>query len=193
MNSKGTRLMAILLFLLMAPLPTLAHKVTVFAWIEGNTVHTESKFSGGKRVKAGKIEIFDEADRKILEGTTDESGNFDFPRPQAAAALRIVLTAGMGHTNVWQISAEELSGDKLEHSHVHSTPPLPTTDAAPLDAAAIEAIVERAVERKLAPIKAQVAQEAWGLRDIVAGIGYIIGLMGLASYIQFRKKAHTKG
>ena len=26
----------------------LAHKITVFGWVEGDTVFTESKFSGGK-------------------------------------------------------------------------------------------------------------------------------------------------
>ena len=27
----------------------LAHKIIIFAWVEGDTVFTESKFSGGKR------------------------------------------------------------------------------------------------------------------------------------------------
>ena len=36
------------LLLLLAAQP-LAHNVTVFAWVEGDTVHVESKFSGGRR------------------------------------------------------------------------------------------------------------------------------------------------
>jgi hypothetical protein len=47
--------------------------------------------------------------------------------------------------------------------------------------------VARVVEKELAPLKAQLAEQAWGLRDIVAGIGYILGLMGLASYVHYRK------
>jgi nickel transport protein len=172
---------------LLLPLPVLAHKVTVFAWIEGDTIHTESKFSGGKKVKGGKIEIFDQLDRKILEGTTDDQGNFAFSRPQNATAIKIVLTAGMGHTNFWRIAAEELGGARAVQAQPSPNPQPETTDEVHLNANAIEQIVERAVEKKLAPLKAQLAQQAWGLRDIVAGIGYILGLMGLASYIRYRK------
>ena len=36
-----------------------AHKVTIFAWVEGDTVHTESKFSGGRVAKQAPIEVYD--------------------------------------------------------------------------------------------------------------------------------------
>jgi len=45
-----------------------AHKVTIFAWKEGDTVFTESQFSGGKRVNNGRIEVYDYQGGKILEG-----------------------------------------------------------------------------------------------------------------------------
>jgi nickel transport protein len=48
--------------------------------------------------------------------------------------------------------------------------------------------VERALERKLAPIRSQLAEQRWTFRDILAGLGYILGLMGLASYIHYRKQ-----
>ena len=32
-----------------------AHRVNVFAWVDGDTIHVESKFSGGKKVKTGKV------------------------------------------------------------------------------------------------------------------------------------------
>ena len=185
---------AVLICLVLAPLPALAHKVTVFAWVEGSTIHTESKFSGGRKVSGGKIEVFDENDRIIVKGTTDDRGKYDFPRPRAATALKVVLTAGMGHTNYWLITADELGGGETTHRLSPSDAPAPAAAAqVPVDAAAIEAVVERAVERKLAPLRAQLAQEAWGLRDIVAGVGYILGLMGLASYIHYRKAARSKG
>lgn len=183
---------AVLLCLLLAPWPALAHKVTVFAWVEGEMVHTESKLSGGKEVHAGKIEIFDHRDQKILEGTTDDHGQFSFPRPESASALKIVLTAGMGHTNFWLIPPEELGGSRAPENPQADAPPPPTPVGSSLDADTLEAIVERTVQRELAPLKAQLAQEAWGLRDIVAGVGYIIGLMGLASYIQYRRAAIGK-
>jgi nickel transport protein len=169
--------------------PALAHKVNVFAWVDGKTVHTESKFSGGKHVKDGKIEVYDHLDQKVLEGITDAQGYYGFTIPWEAKSLKIVLTAGMGHSNHWQITAAELGREPTDRKPVKEAV-VPRHQRSPVaaDAKEIEAIVERAVERKLIPIKAQLAEQAWGFRDIVAGIGYILGLMGLASYMHNRKK-----
>jgi hypothetical protein len=32
------------------------------------------------------------------------------------------------------------------------------------------------------------ADQPWGIRDVLGGIGYIIGLVGLASYLQYRRR-----
>jgi nickel transport protein len=176
----------------------MAHKVTIFAWVEAGQVHTESKFSGGKRVKNGKIEAFDHQNQIVHTGTTDEQGHHSFGVPAGARQLKIILTAGMGHTNHWIVRAAELGTDlKTENAPV--TPPkpemqpTPNTQAEPnatvgLDAQTIETIVEQVLDRKLTPIRSQLAQQQWGVRDILAGLGYILGLMGLASYIHFRKQ-----
>ena len=99
--------------------------------------------------------------------------------------------AGMGHTNHWVITAEELgaTGASTQQAAAPSTETAQanqsgTTDLSP---GAIEQMVERVMDKKLAPLKAQMADPAWGLRDIVAGIGYILGLMGLATYMHHRK------
>lgn len=83
---------------LLAASDALAHKVTIFAWVEGDTVHTESKFSGGRRVKDGKVEVFDPAGTRLLEGRTNDNGEFSFKAPQVSD-LKVLLTAGMGHQN----------------------------------------------------------------------------------------------
>ena len=180
-----TLLLAILLFAATA----LAHRVMVFAWVEAQTVHTESKFSGGKLVKGGRIEVFDQAHKKVTQGLTDDRGRFDFSIPQGARQLDIVLTTSMGHTGRWTVSAQELGAtvavpdpqkpDAAVKASTYGTPGL--------NAEAIEAIVERSLEKKLAPLRAQIAAQSWGLRDIVAGLGYILGLMGLASYLRYRR------
>lgn len=182
--------MALLLFSATAH----AHKVNVFAWVEGGTVHTESKFSGGKKVKEGKIEVYNHLNQKVLEGATDDQGYFAFAIPKDARTLKVVLTAGMGHSNYWQITAEELGYEKNDQPAVSAKPtPAPASNAQlQLDKNALKQIVEHAVEKKLAPLRAQMAEQAWGFRDIVAGIGYILGLMGLASYIHHRKSQNKK-
>lgn len=195
-----TQLTAIglLIFNLMSAAPAYGHKVSIFAWVEAGTVHTESKFSGGKRVKGGKIEAFDHLGRSIHTGTTDDKGYHSFAVPAGANELKIVLTAGMGHTNHWTIHAEELGvaetggSAPISQDRPAVTSPDPPIDtnrlSNGLDAQAIETIVERALERKLAPIRSQLAEQGWTIRDILAGLGYILGLMGLASYVHYRKQ-----
>ena len=36
-----------------------AHGVSVFAWVEGDTVYVESKFSGGRRAKNATVLVYD--------------------------------------------------------------------------------------------------------------------------------------
>jgi nickel transport protein len=196
------RLVAIglpLLCLISVPLPAYGHKVSIFAWVESGTVHTESKFSGGRRVKGGKIEVFDHQGRSIHTGTTNDEGYHGFALPADAKELKIVLTAGMGHTNHWTIGAGELgAAETSDTPTIEQGRPATPAPSAPmaagsssngLDAQTIETIVERVLEQKLAPIRSQLVGQGWTLRDILAGLGYILGLVGLASYLHHRNKS----
>jgi nickel transport protein len=85
-----------------------AHRVNLFAWVEGDTVYVESKFSGGKKVKAGKIIVTDSQGTELLTGATDENGEFSFKVPKKTD-LKIVLIAGAGHRAEWTIPASEIT------------------------------------------------------------------------------------
>lgn len=191
----------IMLFTVLAPAAH-AHKVSVFAWVEGNTVHTESKFSGGRHVNHGRIEVYDPQGTLLLEGRTDDQGRFSFPVPQKTD-LRVELIAGTGHGNHWTIRAEELAnasaGDtRTQAPAPHAAPEavvVPrkaderTTGCDCLTAAQAQDLIRQGMERHLAPLRAQLADMAWGLRDILAGVGYILGLVGLGAYLNYRKQA----
>lgn len=172
----------------------LAHKVSIFAWVEAGQVHTESKFSGGRKVNEGKIEVFDHQAHKILEGTTDTQGYFAFPVPEKAKSLKITLIAGMGHGNHWVVTAQELgaaapNGTPAATKDTNGEADSPeANNLSPSTGPSVQDMLERALDKKLAPIKAQIAEQSWGLRDILGGLGYIIGLVGLAGYLQNRKQ-----
>ena len=56
-----------------------AHRVNVFAYVDGNSVVTDSGYSRSKRVHDGAIEVYDAASgTMLLSGVTDENGRFDF-------------------------------------------------------------------------------------------------------------------
>lgn len=88
-----------------------AHKVNIFAYVEGDRVYTESYFPDGKKVKGGIIEVYDSQGKKLLEGTTDAQGQFNF-KPTNKEDLKIVINASMGHRNSYVLSADEFLGLK---------------------------------------------------------------------------------
>jgi len=196
-----TGLVAWVVILLLTAGPATAHRVTVFAWVEGDMVHVESKFAGGKRVKDGKVTVFDLQGNPLLEGRTDAQGKFSFEAPQKRA-LKIILGAGMGHRAEWIVSSEEIQGASLEKegpAPVQKTGgtgpkkgaagPISTTADAPDK---IELVVEKALDKKLAPIMKMLSEskeKRVSLKDILGGIGYILGLMGVAAYFHYRRRS----
>ena len=187
----------VLLVMIIGPATDLrAHNLSVFAWVEGDTVHVESKFSGGRRPRAAKIAVYGPNDLKLLEGITDNNGAFQFTVPQRTD-LKIVLSAGMGHQGQWTVSQAELDGNDTA-SHTHAPPQSGTTPqpsdpglVRELTAAQVEAMVQRSLEKELAPIKRMLAdkqRDQTSLKDVLGGIGYILGLVGLATYLRFRKQ-----
>ena len=87
--------------------PAGAHKVNVFAYAEGSTIHTESYFPDGRPVEGGIIEVYDQSKNKLLEGKTDREGKFSFTIPKKED-LTIVIIAGMGHKNEYTIRKDEI-------------------------------------------------------------------------------------
>jgi nickel transport protein len=129
--------------------PVDAHRVILFAWAENDTVYVESKFSSGKKVKAGKIIVTDPEGTELVKGTTNEIGEFSFKVPKKTD-LKIVLLAGEGHRAEWTLPLAEIETSAAE------TQPVP--------------------------------QKGPGAKEVIIGIGCILGLAGIVAYIRKRKK-----
>ena len=169
--------------------PALAHKVMIFAWVEGDTVFTESKFSGGKKAINAQVEIFDKDGKKLLEGKTDNKGEFSFKIPKVSD-LRIVLNAAMGHKAEWTVPESEIreAGNILEKKSAVE-PSGPTTVG--LSKEEVRKIIEDSLDKKLRPIVRMMTESKNtkpSLTEIIGGIGYIFGLMGVALYFKNRRK-----
>jgi nickel transport protein len=186
--------------------PAFAHRVNIFAWIEADTVHTKSKFASGREVKGGKIIVTDPQGNELLTGLTDDQGEFSFKAP-GRMDLRIVLVAGQGHQADWvlhagdmgAVSSEEKSDTKVEKKarveratiETKNKGTEPASPASGMEKEELEAVIESILDRKLKPIYAilaEIRQEGPGVKDIFAGIGYILGLVGIAAYVHSRKK-----
>ena len=187
--------------------PASAHRVNVFAWVEGDTVYVESKFAGGKKVKGAKIVVMDPKGVELLAGRTNDQGEFSF-KVTEPADLRILISAGQGHQVEWTIRAAELTdmpsktasqtkAENVMQSDQNDSVALKSSDSkTAVSDRAIEpdelaAVIESILDKKLKPITRMLAdtrQSGPSVADIFAGIGYIFGLVGIAAYVHSRKK-----
>ena len=169
--------------------PALAHKVMIFAWVEGDTVFTESKFSGGKKVIHAPVVIFDKDGKKLLEGKTDNKGEFSFKIPKISD-LRIVLNATMGHKAEWTVPESEVRESAAIVVNNNAPEPSGSIEVG-LSKEEVRKIVEDSLDKKLRPIVRMMTESKNTkptLTEIFGGIGYIFGLMGVALYFMSRGK-----
>jgi nickel transport protein len=200
----------LLLVLGALPTPARAHRVLVFAFAEGDTIHTESKFIPDTPVRQGKVIVLDaKTGRELLTGQTDDQGKFSFKIPAQAAAekmdLQIVTEAAMGHRGEWLLKADSyLGGAQAAPASAPApatpAPVAPITPAAPMakatnaDQQALETALNKALERQLAPINEKLAEltiHRTSLPDILGGIGYILGFFGLWAYFQSKRQKNS--
>jgi len=196
---KGHSIKVSLVILLLASIivvsfnpPALAHKVIIFAWVEGDTIYTQSKFSDGKRATGAQVLVFDRDGRQLLEGKTGGGGEFSFKIP-GVTDLGIVLDAGAGHKAEWRIPESEILEARGVLEKKRSDEPSQSM-AVCLSKEEIKEIVEDSLDRRLRPIVRMMTEsQAKGpsVTEIVGGLGYIFGLMGVALYFRNRgKKRH---
>ncbi|MBW2219143.1 MAG: hypothetical protein JRF40_06595, partial [Deltaproteobacteria bacterium] len=100
--------------------------------------------------------------------------------------LDIVLKTGAGHQNHWKIpfdankkTVREMSGETMKPEKIQVTPK------------ELEAIVESIMDKKLKPVITMLVDQRNSdpsVTDIFGGIGYIIGLAGVAALFKSRNR-----
>lgn len=172
------RITSLLLPLLLIAAPAQAHKLKVFATVEGAEIVGSAYFVGGEKAVGvpGRLIGADGASQNFL---TDAEGGFRLGVP-SRQGYTVLVEAEDGHA-----AAMDLPADGF-------TPTLPQDKASPsaapaaVDAAALEAVVARQIR----PLREQLdAYEAkTRLHDVLGGIGIIFGLFGSWAWLQSRRK-----
>lgn len=201
------------LIIIMMDVSVFAHKVNIFAYVEGEKIYTESYFNDGKKCIDSKIEVFDNQGNKLLEGLTDKEGEFSFEVPSENGNLKIVLTASMGHRAEYTIRTDELrdtmgsieesierpiSSEKRDESSltemISEEKEAISPEISSLNLNEIRSLIEDALDEKLKPIMRDVREIKKSQEDkispteIIGGIGYIIGIFGIIAYFLSRKR-----
>ena len=210
MKAVGSVMTAITL-LLLSSTSGWAHKVNVFAYVEGDRVVVEGYFSGNVKAQDSLVEVFDSDGKKILEGKTDSKGMYSFKLadlPPIKGDIKIVLEGGMGHKADFTLSQADLPASAQK---THGPPPKTEetkTTSPPLavaqpsgqvqDSALMKKVVEDAVDQKIQPLvkmlgnqqKMLMEQKDKGptINEIVGGIGWILGIVSVAGYFMGRSR-----
>lgn len=179
-----------------------AHQLRVFAMAEGATITGYAYFSGGVKVKGAKVAIFAPDGSQLGEVKTDNAGAFRFPAT-VRVEHKLIADAGAGHVAEFTVAAEELP-DTLPGKDANSLPevsvvnavtteqvsPLPMTKTAVVS---LQRMIERSVARQIRPLREQLeayeAKVRW--HDVLGGIGYILGIAGVACYWLGRRQLHS--
>lgn len=197
-----------------------AHKVNVFAYVEGDRVVVEGYFSGNVKAQDCPVEVFDETGKKIHEGKTDKKGVYSFKLanlPAFTGGLRFVLEGGMGHKAEYALSAAEIPGstkkgvpakeqppknEPPKNQSLNGTTPPATGSTQVVDQAALTAALDAVLDKKLEPIVRMLGkqeklllEEKYGgprMSDIIGGIGWIMGLVGLTAFFWGRNRSAKK-
>jgi nickel transport protein len=226
---RGNALAVILVVILgiaLLHVPAGAHKVNVFAYVQGDSVLVEGYFSKNSKAQDCDVYVFDEQGKKLSQGKTDEKGMYAFGLadvPAFTGGLKIVLEAGMGHKAEYSLDAGEIPGagktdanaqkqakDAKPQDQVKDTKPgqavatslVPAASAQVIDQATLTAALETVLEQKLAPITRALGkqeklllEEKFGgpkMTDIIGGIGWIVGMVGLAAFFWGRNRDSQK-
>ncbi|HEU6436377.1 MAG TPA: hypothetical protein VE028_02925 [Nitratidesulfovibrio sp.] len=206
--------------------PALAHRVNVFAWVEGGAIRCESSFSSGNPARDVKVTATLAGSGTVMgTAVTDAKGRCTLPiTPELRAAkadLVIEVQAGEGHRNIWTMPAEEYlaapaaavpaaatgaaeaagsaatvaAQDAPKAAAPLSATTQPAGTAAStgvaIDEAALRRIVAEAVAEQVGPLRHSLAAMQSGgprMADVAGGIGYIVGLAGIALWARSRRR-----
>ena len=181
------------LFFLCLGTPSHAHRVNIFAWFDGEKVNGRAYYSRGIPVKAAEIEVLSMDGKRLCSLKTGNDGRFSF-RPKGREALKIVLFAGPGHkaTTVIRTGLYGKKGQKDSSINSHKwLSSIPKTTACDFSLEDIDGLLKR----RLAPLEREmerlsIRSQEITLNDVISGLGYIMGIMGL--WLYFLSKCQSK-
>lgn len=167
--------------------PIQAHLLKVFAAAEGNRIDGSVYYSGGAKAAGAKVVVRSPEGRVLVDLSTDDEGRFAFEATEQVDHL-IVAETREGHLAKWTVAGAELAGDAPTPVGILSPSASKPPDAVAVDSApggtgkspSLEALVSRSVAQQIRPLREQIVanEERVRLRDLLGGIGYIVGVAG---------------
>ncbi len=207
MNSIGKSIFFLCCFTLvffLTAIQSSAHQIRVIAYGQGDMIIGETAYGNGRPPKDAVIIVENAGNDQVLFTTiVDHNGHFSFHTPNEAKKERLDLTiiakVPGGHRAEWLLQANDYLGAvkqekgvvvKAKEQIVAET----TSSVAKVlkaDEVVIRRFVEEELEKRLGSVKSilqQTRTQQPGFRDILGGVGYILGLCGFIAYYRARTR-----
>ncbi|MBK8175067.1 MAG: hypothetical protein IPK66_07315 [Rhodospirillales bacterium] len=188
----------------LAASPAYAHKLKVFATAVGPRIDGSAYFVGGGPARGAKIVVATPGGETLALLQTDDDGKFAITATRRVDHV-IIVDCGDGHVARFVIAAEDLPASLPESSQagaqaaVNPNVSRPSVEEAmqPAGKAGPEALpdaVAAAVAAQIRPLREQLNafEDEVQLRDILGGLGYILGLAGLAAWLRARQRERAR-
>lgn len=168
-----------------------AHLLKVFAWADGDAIVGNAYFSGGIPAKGANIRLQNKAGKNVVNGHPNEKGDFRLQIPEGQQIVKVIADTQDGHLAHWDLNAVEESSETTTDSSATATST--GSQGASVDSKQIKQLVSQAVAEQIGPLRMQLDKNAtkFRLADILGGIGYIFGLMGICMWLKSRKQEQS--
>jgi len=173
-----------------------AHKLNVFAYSEDSSIRGEAYFNDGAPARNCEVLIKAEGDGSVMgRGRTDEDGNFAVNiDPSNRKFVTVLVDGGMGHLGRVNIALSSFD-NSTDISDPNSTDKVTLEEEqienqiVALGEKEIASIVKSVLRSEIEPLRAEIIQlrkefAKPGFNQIMGGIGYIFGLIGVALWFK---------
>ena len=181
-----------------------AHKLILFASVKGDTVEGTAYFPGGGKLKNTSVHVTGPEEQELGNTWTDDNGKFSF-QPRMRCDHTFTAETPTGHRTTYTVRAEELPRNLPGASEVEgpdSSGDIPAGEDTAKKTSSnrergvgaqekpedIRRVVDEVVGRHVDSLRRELREhrEEVRFRDILGGIGYIFGIMGLVLYLKNR-------
>lgn len=183
-----TRLILPLILFLSLALPAEAHKLRLFATVEGEDVTGYAFFTGGGRAQGADWQALDARGVAVAQGRTDGEGRYRFTPPDPVTDdILVRVDTHEGHMAEAVVKAERFGAPPM----TPVMPPAASLAAGGRIAAPVPdtKVVELAVQRQIAPLleRIEAMDSRMRITDVLSGLFLIVGLAGIGLYLRGRR------
>ena len=184
---------AIFYLIFLSPSFALAHSMEVFATVEGKSIQGKASFHDGTPARNADVKAFNAAGDEIGRTKTDDQGKFSL-EVRFRCDHRLLVDTGDGHGAEYTILAKNLPADLPPRD-----PAVASSDSAHADSESDlehshDSALLKEIHADVDALQDQLDQYEHRIRfrDILGGIGFIVGLAGAAYGYYYRGLLRNK-